>query len=346
MNFFRDIVKDIGNEYATVVADGVATGDCDQFIDTGSYIFNAVLSGSIYGGIPANKITAIAGESSTGKTYFCLSIVKHFLDSNPDAGVIYFESESAITKKMIEERGIDSSRMVIVPVVTVQEFRTQSIRIIDKLLEQKAKDRQPIMFVLDSLGNLSTTKEIEDSSEGKETRDMTRSQVIKSVFRVLTLKLGKAGVPMLVTNHTYDVVGAYVPTKEMGGGSGLKYAASTIIHLSKSKEKDGTEIVGNIIKCKAHKSRFTKENSIAETRLFYDRGLDPYYGLLELGEKYGIFSKSAGRYEINGVKTFAKTILNEPQKYFTPEIMEKLDDAAAKEFRYGNYVVSETEVSD
>jgi RecA/RadA recombinase len=346
MNFFKDIVKDIGNEYATVVADGVATGDCDQFIDTGSYIFNAVLSGSIYGGIPANKITAIAGESSTGKTYFCLSIVKHFLDSNPDAGVIYFESESAITKKMIEERGIDSSRMVIVPVVTVQEFRTQSIRIIDKLLEQKAKDRQPIMFVLDSLGNLSTTKEIEDSSEGKETRDMTRSQVIKSVFRVLTLKLGKAGVPMLVTNHTYDVVGAYVPTKEMGGGSGLKYAASTIIHLSKSKEKDGTEIVGNIIKCKAHKSRFTKENSIAETRLFYDRGLDPYYGLLELGEKYGIFSKSAGRYEINGVKTFAKTILNEPQKYFTPEIMEKLDDAAAKEFRYGNYVVSETEVSD
>jgi RecA/RadA recombinase len=346
MNFFKDIIKDIGNEYATVVADGVATGDCDQFIDTGSYIFNAVLSGSIYGGIPANKITAIAGESSTGKTYFCLSIVKHFLDSNPDAGVIYFESESAITKKMIEERGIDSSRMVIVPVVTVQEFRTQSIRIIDKLLEQKAKDRQPIMFVLDSLGNLSTTKEIEDSSEGKETRDMTRSQVIKSVFRVLTLKLGKAGVPMLVTNHTYDVVGAYVPTKEMGGGSGLKYAASTIIHLSKSKEKDGTEIVGNIIKCKAHKSRFTKENSIAETRLFYDRGLDPYYGLLELGEKYGIFSKSAGRYEINGVKTFAKTILNEPQKYFTPEIMEKLDDAAAKEFRYGNYVVSETEVSD
>jgi RecA/RadA recombinase len=346
MDFFKDIVKDIGNEYATVVADGVATGDCDQFIDTGSYIFNAVLSGSIYGGIPANKITAIAGESSTGKTYFCLSIVKHFLDSNPDAGVIYFESESAITKKMIEERGIDSSRMVIVPVVTVQEFRTQSIRIIDKLLEQKAKDRQPIMFVLDSLGNLSTTKEIEDSSEGKETRDMTRSQVIKSVFRVLTLKLGKAGVPMLVTNHTYDVVGAYVPTKEMGGGSGLKYAASTIIHLSKSKEKDGTEIVGNIIKCKAHKSRFTKENSIAETRLFYDRGLDPYYGLLELGEKYGIFSKSAGRYEINGVKTFAKTILNEPQKYFTPEIMEKLDDAAAKEFRYGNYVVHESEVSD
>jgi RecA/RadA recombinase len=203
-----------------------------------------------------------------------------------------------------------------------------------------------MMFVLDSLGNLSTTKELEDSSEGKETRDMTRAQVIKSVFRVLTLKLGKAGVPMLVTNHTYDVVGSYVPTKEMGGGSGLKYAASTIIHLSKSKEKDGTEIVGNIIKCKAHKSRFTKENSIAETRLFYDSGLDPYYGLLELGEKHGIFSKSAGRYEINGVKTYAKTILNDPDKYFTQEIMEKLDDAANKEFKYGTAGLRETDVSD
>jgi len=134
MNFLKDIVKDINNEYASIVADGVSTGDCNSFIDTGSYIFNAVLSGSIYGGIPSNKITAIAGETSTGKTFFCLSIVKHFLDSNPDAGVIYFESESAITKQMIEERGIDSTRMIIVPVVTVQEFRTQALKIVDKFL--------------------------------------------------------------------------------------------------------------------------------------------------------------------------------------------------------------------
>jgi RecA/RadA recombinase len=346
MNFLKDIVKDINNEYASIVADGVSTGDCNSFIDTGSYIFNAVLSGSIYGGIPSNKITAIAGETSTGKTFFCLSIVKHFLDSNPDAGVIYFESESAITKQMIEERGIDSTRMIIVPVVTVQEFRTQALKIVDKFLEQKKSDRQPLMFVLDSLGNLSTTKEIEDSSDGKETRDMTRAQVTKSVFRVLTLKLGKANIPMLITNHTYDVVGSYIPMKEMSGGSGLKYAASTIIYLSKSKEKDGTEVVGNIIKCKAQKSRFTKENSLAETRLFYDTGLDPYYGLLELGEKYGVFSKSAGRYEINGVKTFAKTILNEPEKYFTAEIMQALDECAKKEFSYGNVNSHSPEVEE
>ena len=232
MSFLQDVVKEIGNEYASLVSDGVAAGDTSNFIDTGSYIFNGLVSGSIYGGIPGNKITAIAGESSTGKTFFCLGVVQHFLESNPDAGVIYFESESALSKDQIEERGIDSTRMMIVPVTTVQEFRTQSIRILDKYLQQPEDQRQPLMFVLDSLGMLSTSKEVEDSEAGKDTRDMTRAQVVKSIFRVLTLKLGKANVPMLVTNHTYDVVGSYIPTKEMGGGSGLKYAASTIIYLS------------------------------------------------------------------------------------------------------------------
>lgn len=336
MNFLQDVVKEIGNEYASLVSDGVAAGDTESFIDTGSYIFNALVSGSIYGGVPGNKITAIAGESSTGKTFFCLGIVQHFLESNPDAGVIYFESESAITKDMIVDRGIDASRMMIVPVTTVQEFRTQALKILDKYLELDKSKRQPMMFVLDSLGMLSTTKEIEDSAEGKETRDMTRAQVTKAIFRVLTLKLGKANVPMLVTNHTYDVVGAYVPTKEMGGGSGLKYAASTIIYLSKSKEKDGKEVIGNIIKCKAHKSRLTKENSQVETRLYYDRGLDKYYGLLELGEKHGVFERVGNRYKIGESSVYPKSILSDPEKYFTPEIMQALDEAAAMEFRYGN----------
>ena len=337
MSFLNDIVKDIGNEYAGLVSEGIAAGDVSSFVDTGSYLFNALVSGSIFGGLPSNKITAIAGESSTGKTFFTLSVVRHFLDTDPNAGVIYFESESAISKDMIESRGIDSSRMIIVPVVTVQEFRTQAIKIVDKYLEQKKDDRKPLMFVLDSLGMLSTSKEIEDSEAGKETRDMTRAQVVKSIFRVLTLKLGKANVPMIVTNHTYDVVGAYVPMKEMGGGSGLKYAASTIIYLSKSKEKDGSEVVGNIIKCETKKSRFTKENSKVETRLFYDeRGLDRYYGLLELGEKYGVFTRVGNRYKIGESSLYPKSILADPEKYFTPEVMQALDECAQKEYAYGS----------
>ncbi len=337
MSFLKDIVKEIDNEYASLVSDGVAAGDTDGFVNTGSYIFNALVSGSVFGGIPGNKITALAGESSTGKTYFCLGVVQHFLESNPDAGVIYFESESALSKQLIESRNIDANRMMIVPITTVQEFRTQSIRILDKYLSQDSKTRKPLMFVLDSLGMLSTTKEVEDAEAGKETRDMTRAQIVKSIFRVLTLKLGKANVPLLVTNHTYDVVGSYIPTKEMGGGSGLKYAASTIIYLSKKKEKDQKEVIGNIIKAKSAKSRLAKENSEVETRLFYDeRGLDSYYGLLELGEKYEIFKKAGNRYEMGEKKVYPKAILEAPEEYFTPEIMQALDECAQKEFSYGS----------
>ena len=336
MSFLTDVAKEIGNEYAGLVSDGVSAGDSADFIDTGSHIFNALVSGSIYGGVPSNKITAIAGESSTGKTFFCLGIVQHFLDSNPDAGVIYFESESAISKQMIEDRGIASDRMLIVPVATIEQFITQACKILDNYVEQPPSSRQPLMFVLDSLGMLSTEKEIADVAADKQVRDMTKSQLIKGAFRVLTLKLGKANVPMLVTNHTYDVIGSYVPTKEMGGGSGLKYASSTIIYLSKKKEKDGTEVVGNIIKCKAQKSRLTKENSQVETRLYYDKGLDRYYGLLELGEKGGLWKNVAGRYVMNGKKVYAKQILKDPETYFTAEVMQALDEIAAQEFRYGS----------
>ena len=215
-------------------------------------------------------------------------------------------------------------------------FRTQACRILDNYVEQPEDKRQPLMFVLDSLGMLSTEKEIADVAADKQVRDMTKSQLIKGAFRVLTLKLGKANVPMLVTNHTYDVIGSYVPTKEMGGGSGLKYASSTIIYLSKKKEKDGTEVVGNIIKCKAQKSRLTKENSQIETRLYYDKGLDRYYGLLELGERGGLWENVAGRYEMNGKKVYAKQILKDPETYFTVEVMQALDEIAAQEFRYGS----------
>ena len=337
MGFLDSVIKDSGNEFASRVSDGVAAGDTSSFVDTGSYIFNAVVSGSLFGGIPSNKVTALAGESSTGKTFFALSVVRNFLDNNSNGGVIYFESESALSKDIIESRGIDSKRMVIFPVATIEEFRTQATRIVDKYMKEPKEERQPLMFVLDSLGMLSTSKEMEDISNDKQVRDMTKSQLIKGAFRVLTLKLGQACIPMLVTNHTYDVIGSYVPMKEMGGGAGLKYAASTIIYLSKAKEKDGTDVVGNIIKCEAKKSRLSKEGSKVATRLYFDeRGLDKYYGLLELGEKYGVFKRVGNRIAIGGSNVYPKSILSDPTKYFTDEVMAKLEEAARTEYSYGN----------
>jgi len=333
MDFLKDIVKEIGDDFTQLASDIEET---ERYVDTGSFIFNGLVSGSIFHGVSGNKITAIAGESSTGKTFFSLAVVKNFLDSNPDGYCLYFDTEAAVNKSLLKSRGIDLNRLVVINVVTIEEFRSKALKAIDIYLKTNTEDRKPCMFVLDSLGMLSTEKEIRDALDDKQVRDMTKSQLVKGAFRMLTLKLGQANVPLIVTNHTYDVIGAYVPTKEMGGGSGLKYAASTIIYLSKKKEKDGKEVIGNIIKAKTHKSRISKENKVVEIRLYYDeRGLDRYYGLLELGESGGLWKNVAGRYEINGKKIYAKQIYANPEEYFTPEVMQALDEIAQKEFSYG-----------
>ena len=333
MDFLKDIVKEIGDDYTQLASD---ISDSEQFIDTGSLVFNGLVSGSIFGGVSSNKITAIAGESSTGKTFFALAVAKNFLDTNPDAYVLYFDTENSITRALLDSRNIDTTRFVVINVVTIEEFRQKALKAVDKYLQMSEDERKPCMFVLDSLGMLSTEKEITDALNEKQVRDMTKSQLVKGAFRMLTLKLGQANIPLIVTNHTYDVIGSYVPTKEMGGGSGLKYAASTIIYLGKKKEKDGTEVIGNIIKAKTHKSRLSKENKQVEIRLYYDaRGLDRYYGLLELGEIGGLWKNVAGRYEINGKKVYAKAIYKDPEQYFTPEVMQALDEIAQKEFSYG-----------
>ena len=336
MSIFDTLAKEAKNDYAKLVSDGITTGDEQKFIGTGSYILNALFSGSINGGIPDNRVTAIAGEQATGKTFYAIGIAKNFLDNNPTGAVFYFDSEAAATGDLFKNRGLDANRVWHFPVDTIEEFRTQIIRILDNLLKTKEEDRQPLLIILDSLGMLASSKELDDALSDKQVRDMTKSQVIKSVFRIITSKLGKLKVPMIVTNHTYKTMNMYGDQSEMGGGSGLKYAASTIMYLSKSKEKDGTEIVGSIIKVKANKSRFTKENSQVATRLFYDsRGLDQYYGLLELGEKYGVFQRKGNRVVVGESSVYPSAILANPEKYFTEEVMEKLDWAASQEFKYG-----------
>lgn len=338
MNFLKQIVKESGNKFASIVEDGIEGADVAGFVDTGSYAFNALLSGSLYGGVADNKIIALAGESATGKTYFTLGIVAQFLKNNPEGMVLYFDSEQAVTSDMFEGRGVDAKRVAVFPVATIEEFKTQCVNIVDKILEMDESERKPMMIVLDSLGMLSTEKEVNDSAEGKNVRDMTRAQGVKATFRVLTMKLGKARIPLVMTNHTYDVVGAYVPTKEMGGGSGLKYAASTIVYLSKKKDKNADgDVVGNIIHCKLYKSRLTKENQMVDVQLNYDTGLNRYYGLTDIALNHGIFKKVSTRIELpDGTTAFEKNINENPQKYFTDDVMKRLEEAVAKEFKYGS----------
>lgn len=334
---FKDLMDVIDNEYAGVAEDGL-DADVTGFIDTGSYALNLQLSGDMFeGGIPANKVTGIAGAEATGKTYFLLGIMKAFQDKDPDAVCVIFDTEQAISKQLLESRKIDTKRVLIVPVGTVQEFRTQASRVVEHQLSIPESHRKPMLTALDSLGNLSTTKEMTDVIEGSEKKDMTRAQLLRGTFRVLTLKLGQAGIPMIVTNHTYDKVGAMFPTKEMAGGGGLKYAASTIIFLAKAKYKDGKDVIGDIIHSKQYKSRITKPFTVIDTRLSYDKGLDRYYGLVDMAIDAGIFKKVSTKVQVSkDKKVFRKALEKNPEKYFTQEILEQINEKAKGTFCYGS----------
>lgn len=341
----RKFMKNIDDEFTSLMEDGESSGEFTSYIDTGSYILNAQLSGSIYGGIPSNLITAFAGDSATGKTFFAMECARSFLNDNPEGFIVWYDSETAINKEMMKKRGVDTERVIVAEPITVQEFRTHLTNVLREY-EKEGNDRPPMMVILDSLGSLSTTKEVEDAGSGKETRDMTRAQVIKSVFRTLTKPLSRLQVPLIIVNHVYSVVGSYIPQKALSGGSGLVYAATTIIELTKSKDKEDKEVVGVLIKGKALKSRLTKENSQITMRLNYRTGLDRYYGLLELGEKAGLIKKVSTKYQFpNGESAFGKHINENPEKYFTKEVLDLLDAAAKREFMYGHeeLVVEEEE---
>lgn len=349
VDFFDKMAKATGNDLAQAVSNGIISGDITGWIDTGVYLFNAQLSGSLFGGAPNNKIVVFAGPAATGKTFFVLALIKHFLNTHPKSGVMFFESEGAITKDMMLQRGIDISRVYCIPIETVQELRTQSLKMLRMVKDTPEDKRHPVMFVCDSLGMLSTIKEMEDSESGSEKADMTRARLIKSAFRTITLKLGVLGIPFFVTNHVYDTQGLF-SHKVQSGGSGVSYANSLSVFLSKSKDKVGTEVVGAILHCKLEKGRLTKENTVIDVSLDYGSGLDRYYGLLELGLKYELFKKvkedKKEKILIGLNKATEKQIEAHPEEYFTEDVLKALDVCAGKEFNYGTNIIIPEEIEE
>ncbi|QIG65668.1 RecA-like recombination protein [Ochrobactrum phage vB_OspM_OC] len=337
---FLDIIKGVDPHFQEEIA---TTG----FIDTGCYALNAAISGSIFGGVANNRITAFAGESAVGKTYFALTAVRQFLIDNPTGRVVYFDTEFALDREFFRQREINAENVYIVQPETLEDFRGKALKILQSIEAQKEKDRVPLLMVLDSLGNLPSSKELEDSTEGKNTRDMTKQQIIRSIFRTLTQRLGRAGVPLILTNHTYQVVGAYVPTKEVSGGGGVKYAASSTVMISKKKDKDGNDVVGNILTIKMDKSRFTRDSIKVELKLSYQTGLHKYYGLLPIAEELGIFKKVATRYEVpGGKKVYEKEIWRNPEEYFTDEVLAKIDNWCQINYKLGGKPEEEEIVPD
>lgn len=333
-NFWQSFAEKIADEDTSMMSEGLGSAEFTGYVDTGCYTLNALVSGNIFGGIPNNSATAFAGDPATGKTFFCLDIMKNFL-KDPEAGVAHFETESAVRKSMAEARGIDTTRVIRNEPATLEQFRTKVIELLNAYKD--SADRPKLMLVLDSLGMLSSNKEIKDTTEGNDTRDMTKSQLIKGIFRVIRLKMAKLRVPMLITNHVYAGVGLYAPPKVIAGGSGLIYAADTIITLSKKKIKEGDEITGNLIRAKAFKARLARENKEVEMRLDYEKGLDKYHGLLEIAEEGGVIKKEGRQYVLpGGAKAYGKEIDENAAEVYTPDILDAINEVVMKMFMYGS----------
>jgi RecA/RadA recombinase len=333
-----------------MLGEGVGSAEFNGYLDTGCYTLNMISSGSLFNGIPNNSFTGFAGESTTGKTFFALAIAKNFLENIPDSGVLYADSESAVRKAMAENRGMDGMRITQFDVDTVEAFRTKMLHFLNNYGDFDPEERMPLLVVLDSLGNLSTNKELEDTAtvgdtkeaeKKRNTKDMTRAPLIKGSFRVLRLKMAKLKVPMIITNHVYANISGYGPQKEMGGGSGLKYAADTIYFLSKSKAKAGDasdgEVIGSKITIRAVKSRLGRENAEVQALLNYDTGLDKYYGLMDMAEECGVFQKAAkGLILPGGTTASRKEILKNPDQVYTQEVLQAIDEAARPNYVYGS----------
>ena len=343
MGILKGLLAELSNPYASIAENGVVGGDITSYVDTGIYVLNALISGKmITGGFPAGKVTALAGPQGCGKTYLLMGAFKTFLDNNPEGEIILFESEGAVSKELILQRGIDPARISVVPVSTIEEFRHQVIKTVDYIQENTEEGEYPnVIMALDSLGMLSTEWEIKDAKNNDNKADMgKRAKLIKSTFRVLTLKLSVVQIPFILTNHTYASMSMYAGDK-MSGGTGLEYAASIVVYLSKSKVKDNKSkiknLAGNSINCRLEKGRLTVEGSKISLDLDFKTGISPWAGILLPLVESGIFGKKGSWISYNG-----ENVVNGDNKFYekvdeimTPEIIEKATDYLESLFSYG-----------
>jgi RecA/RadA recombinase len=327
--FINDLIKDSGNELASIMEEETLS-NTTEWLDTGSKALNSIISSSTCKGIPNNKIICFAGPESCGKSFIVLSIAKHAMENNGYI-IIYFDSENSTEKEMILKRKMDAKKILYFPVDTVENFRTQCVKIVNKYNDTLENKKPKILIILDSLGNLSTKKETDDVESGSDKKDMTRAAVIKSTFRVLSLKLAKAKIPLLVTNHTYASVGSFIPTREMSGGSGIRYIASIIISMSKSKIKDDDKHTrGVALLCKTDKNRYCKEDSKVRIYLDFEKGLHPYYGLHELA----LENVSGSKYKM-GDNTYTEKELLDFNLEWPKEILDDIEKKVHNKFAFG-----------
>lgn len=341
---------DINAELAAInpmgsVMDQSDFSEVTEWIDTGNYNLNACVSGSLFGGWPNNRSCSIAGPSGTGKTFLILNSVKQAIDMGYN--VIYYDSEAAVDKTLMEKFSIDTTKVNYQPVNTVQEFRTSVTSITKKMQDAKRAGASvpKVMIILDSAGNLATQKEIDDAASGSDKSDMTRSKVLKSIFRIIMTPMADLKIPFLFTNHTYQTQD-FISRQVAGGGTGPEYAASIVLFLNKAQLKEGGEKTGIIVTAKPNKNRFAKPTTV-KFHLDFSKGMNRYVGLEQYidWEEIGITRGSIEK----GVKVPKSTArgwickhLDEvvpnneffTSKVFTHEVLQKIDEKIYAIFNY------------
>lgn len=321
--------------------------EVDEWISTGNYLLNAQISGTLFGGVANSRSFGVMGDPGTGKSFFCLNVVREAQKIGYD--IVYCDTEGAIDKGTAKNFGIDLQKIRYQPIQTVSQFQTFVANLLSIIKKAKeAGDNPKILLVLDSLGMLSTDKELRDAMEGKNAADMgAKAKELRKLFRVITLDLTAAKIPLICTNHVY-AGGGYVPTKESSGGDGPIFAMSVVSFLSKAQLKDssGTK-TGIIVTSTLKKSRFTVPEQV-KFHISFAHGMNPYVGLHEFvsweacgiergkfeevknpetGKKESVFkpSSTAQRWGVRHLgKTVASTELFTPE-VFTQEVLEMLD---------------------
>ena len=321
--------------------------EVDEWIPTGNYLLNAQISGTLFGGVPNSRSFGVMGDPGTGKSFFCLNVVTEA--QKIGYHVIYCDTEGAIDKSSAIKFGIDSTNIRYQPIQTVSQFQTFVSNVLDLVKKAKAKGDNPkILIVLDSLGMLSTDKELADAMKGHNASDMgAKAKELRKLFRVITLDLTAAKIPLICTNHVYAGGGAYIPTKESSGGDGPIFAMSVVSFLSKAQLKDGAGTkTGIVVTSTLKKSRFTIPEPV-KFHISFSNGMNPYVGLQDYvswdvcgiergkfeevknaeGKKESVFRPSATSTRW-GVKHLGKTVASTElftEKVFTQEVLEQID---------------------
>lgn len=253
-------------------------------IPTDVPIINIALSASVNKGL-STGLTFIAGPSRNFKSLLGLVLVKAYMDKYKDSVCLFYDSEFGVTPKYVETNGIDTSRVLHIPIEHLEQLKFD----ISKRLEQIERGERVIIFI-DSVGNLASKKEVEDALEEKSVADMSRAKVMKSLWRIVTPHLTTKDIPCVAVNHTYQTMEIYSKAV-MSGGTGGMYSANQVLIIGKAQEKDGTELAGYNFTINIEKSRFVREKSKLTFTVMFDGGIQKYSGLMDIAIESGFVSK-------------------------------------------------------